>query len=153
MKKTDIVDRIIALMDDYDIFGLRADRAGIEAGHIFAPSHQLFQDYPGYWEKGKDIFNDPDFPYDEDLGLWDAGELDGVCCVRIGHPYDAKSEAVMRAHLMTVVDNAIKRVDIYTSDYYRSVYLVAGNTRHEGGNDIDEVIINDGICLGDIDDL
>lgn len=118
---------------DYEFYGLRADRAGIQIGDTFAKSHQWYQDWQEWWgELPDDDYNDdPCHPYNKNNGCWDAGELNGTCCIEITLP---THEAIIAA---------LKLVSAYIGD---NVYLIAGDDA-EFGNDVGEIIIRDAKCV------
>lgn len=119
---------------EFECFGLRADRRGIETGTVLPNSRQWWQDYDadawGELPDPTDYNSNPDHPFSVDLGCWEDGELDGVCTIGIS---DTTEEAVAKA------------LDLIKPYCWgdRSVYLVAGN-RSFAGNDIGESIIGDG---------
>ena len=110
------------------VYGLRADRSGIEVGERFELSHQWWQDDPTNWDE------DGEYEYNEDLGLWDGGELDGTCTIGLG---DYPTVESIRA--------ALERVSGYLYRSADTLYLVRG-TSAEGGNDIGESIIRNARC-------
>ena len=116
--------------EEYDFYGLRADTDNIEIGSAFDNSHQWFQDY--IWDGDPD--NDEDHPFNDVIGCWDDGELNGVCAIRID-----KSN----------INNAIESMRAYAYGQHTSIYLVGGNDIAYG-NDIGEIIICDGIALAKI---
>lgn len=138
MTAREILD--LMLDDDHNYFGLRCDRDGIEAGTALENSHQWFQDWQDAWGElpdPDDYNSDPDHPYNDDIGCWDDGELNGVCTVGIM----GLSEAAVEA--------ALERINQYVWGDHQSIYLVAGDSC-EGGNDIDELIIEDGTVIAKI---
>ena len=118
---------------DYEFYGLRADRAGIQIGDTFDNSRQWYQDWQEWWgEFPADDYNaDPDHPYNKALGCWEDGELDGTCSIGITR-CDENSIAA-----------ALELVSAYIGE---NVYLIAGDDA-EGGNDIGEIIIRDARCV------
>lgn len=122
---------------DYECFGLRADRAGITVGTVLPNSHQWWQDYReddwGELPDPSDYNSNPDHPYNEELGCWDDGELDGVCTVGITGTTES------------AIAQALELIKSYTWDH-QTVYLVAGNNA-QTGNDIGETIISDGTVI------
>lgn len=135
------VEEILKIMDesDYEYFGIRSDRAGIvKVGETFEASHQWYQDY--IWDDTdvEDIFNDPEHPFDADMGCWDDGELYGTCSIGIADRDAASVEA------------ALKAIEAYRYDDMDTIYLIAGDYA-EGGNDIGESIIHNAECLAIID--
>lgn len=111
---------------EYDFYGIRRDREGLTVGHHFENSHQWWQDDPSEWGE--------DCEFNEDLGLWDGGELDGVCTLRISaYPTEDEIERVLNAS------------EVYAFDK-TAMYLVGGDWS-ECGNDIGESIIQNGVCV------
>lgn len=144
MKAEDII-KLIQSDDNcaYKVYGLRADRPGIEIGTVLPNSHQWWQDYQDYWEDlpdPDDYNSNPDHPYNEELGCWDDGELPGVCTLGIKADADIGS-----------IQKVIEQIEMYRNGSYTSVYLVTGDCGF-GGNDIGEEIIEDGTVLALVDD-
>lgn len=130
MKATEIVAIVKKGLTDceYGIYGLRADRDGIEVGDSFENSHQWYQDDPADWGE--------ECEYNEDMGLWDGGELDGTCTIGLpDYECDWDNE----------VADALKRVQMYG----KNIYLVAGDNAGQG-NDIGEVLIANAVCVAKI---
>lgn len=121
---------------EHEAFGLRADRKGIEIGDAFDNSHQWYQDWQDGWgEFPRDDYNaDPDHPYNENMGCWDDGELDGVCTIGIVRPTEK------------AIDKALKAIRGYVDDCHTEIYLVGGSWA-QGGNDIGESIIMDAVRI------
>lgn len=107
-------------------YGLRADRSGIEAGDCFENSHQWYQDDPSDWGE--------ECEYNDDLQMWDGGELDGTCSIGLGDCPTVKS-----------IEAAIKCASIYCGDA-STLYLIKGDSC-EAGNDIGESIIRNAECV------
>lgn len=128
MTAQEIMDIIVA--GEYEFYGIRRDRDGIEIGQVFPNSHEWYQDDPHDWDESGD------YPYNEDLGLWDGGELDGVSTLRLSDCETAED-----------VEKIIKASAAYASN--GPAYLVAGDSA-EGGNDINELIICNGVCIAKI---
>lgn len=126
MKASEILE--IIENGEFDVYGIRRDRAGLEAGHEFKNSHQWWQDDPADWGE--------ECEYNEELGLWDGGELPGVCALRI-KDYPTVED----------IEKVLKASELY--DFKGPAYLVGGDWS-EGGNDIGEIIIRDGICITEI---
>lgn len=126
---------ILAIIEasEFDVFGLRADRAGIERGEHFENSHQWWQDYIWDDEFVDDIYNDPEHPYNAEMGCWDDGELDGVCTIGI----DDLTEAA--------IEKALEDFRPYTIGA-EALYLVGGDWGNKG-NDFGELIIGNSECL------
>lgn len=144
MTAREIYDIIMA-DNKHEVFGLRADHAGIEVGTVLPNSHQWWQDYQedswGELPDPDDYNSNPEHPYNEELGCWDDGELDGVSTIGV------------KINLRNVdddlagIEKALKLAGEYLYKDYTTLYLVAGGYSW-GGNDIGEVIIEDGTVIG-----
>lgn len=118
---------------DFTYFGLRADDMEYRIGDICNNSHQLFQD-PIFDECGDLMYpmvEDHDSPY---YGYYDAGELDGTCCIGFD-PENPQS-----------ISDAMKEMRAY-SGRSTNLYIIAGDSA-QGGNDYGEIIIEDAEVLG-----
>lgn len=107
--------------DEYEFFGIRMDDREFRVGDSVPVSHQLYQDDP---EDGT--------PYNEELGMWDAGELHGTCSIGVN---DDEND----------IENALELSKGFS--YYDHMYLIAGKYA-EGGNDEKELIIEDAKVIG-----
>lgn len=127
------IEKIIETVEesDYWVFGIRADSRDLPNGYQLEPSHDWFQDYPGECE---DPYDDPDYPFDEEMDCWDGGNLKGTCSI------DLELESA---------ESAIERVKREYLVPGGHIYLIAGNTGHHG-NDTDEIIIRDAVVLAKI---
>ncbi len=140
MKKTAEEIKNIIENSDCEYFGIRVDKFGFEVGQELENSHQWFQDYQDGWEYDwdGDEYDDPNHPYNKEIGCWDDGELNGTCAIYI----DADMP----------VSKIQKRLD--DMKYYRwkgsSIYLIGGDDM-ESGNDINETIISDAKVLAVIE--
>ena len=61
------------------------------------------------------------------MGCYDAGELNGTCCIKV---------------TADTVDEAIERMAMYKYDDECELILIAGDYAEEG-NDVEEIIIED----------
>lgn len=122
---------------EHEAFGLRADRAGIEIGQALDNSHQWFQDWQEWWGKfpADDYNADPYHPYNDEMGCWDDGELDGVCTLGITPD-------------MTVddVENVLSEIEGYRNGCHTEIYLIGGSYG-QSGNDIGEQIVSEAVRL------
>lgn len=114
-------------------YGLRADHSGIERGERFENSHQWYQDDPSDWDEYGE------YEYNDDLDMWDGGELDGTCTIGLGDFPTVES-----------IQAVLERVSGYLYGNADTIYLVRG-TGAEGGNDIDETIISNATCVGTVE--
>ena len=116
------------LFNEHDVYGLRADRDGIEAGDTFEVSHQWYQDDPSEWGE--------ECEYNEEMQMWDGGELDGTCTIGLpDYACDFEKE----------IAKALERVQMYGDN----IYLVGGDNAGQG-NDIGETIIANAVCIARI---
>ena len=112
---------------DYEFYGLRYDDAEYDIGEEYERSHQWWQDDPNEGLEEDDPWY---LPYNEELGLWDGGELDGTCSVGVNEGN---------------VEEALERIKSYTN-CGKNLYLIAGDYA-QGGNDCGELIINNAIVI------
>lgn len=111
--------RNIISEEEFDFYGIRVDSCNIyNVSDICENSHQWWQDDP---EDGSQ--------YNEQNHLWDGGELNGTCCIR-----------VREDNIEDIINAAEKG---YFGDH---ITLVAGYDA-EGGNDRDEIIISNAKVL------
>lgn len=116
MTKEEIKDIIEA--GEYDVYGLRIDEGMIyKVGDTTENSHQWWQDDP-----------EDDSEYNEDLGLWDGGELNGTCAIEVTEDN---------------IESALEMIKQYFGEH---ITLIAGYG-YEYGNDNGEVIIEDAKVL------
>lgn len=120
--------------DEYGFYGLRVDYNNYSVGDVCEPSHQWWQDDPG----------DDRIPYNEELGLWDDGELDGTCAIRILTQYDGNSDRVIKSIQSAIKSACEVYAKMYGDDYN---ILLLGSYSASSGNDIDEVIMRDAVVL------
>lgn len=120
MKKCDYesIKKIIE-NEEYECYGIRADDHCYKIGDICNNSHQWWQDDPGE-ESGME--------YISEMDAWDGGELDGTCALET---------------TLENVDEVLRRSKMYFGDH---VYLIAGDN-YEGGNDLNEIIIENARVL------
>lgn len=117
----------------FDFFGIRADSSEYQPGDICRCSHQLYQD-PWYDDDGELVYprvDDKESPY---YGRYDAGELDGTCCIGFD-PENPQS-----------ISDAMEEMRAY-SGRNTHLYIIAGDSA-QGGNDYNELIIEDAEVLG-----
>jgi hypothetical protein len=120
-------ENIVKVMNDnngYEFFGLRHDSHVYEIGEEVNRSHQWYQDDPAEW--GEDL------PYNEELGLWDGGELDGTCAVEVTEGG---------------VEQAIKESNKYDGGH---IYLIASREAW-GGNDYMEILMSDAVVVAGVE--
>ncbi|MBP5718290.1 MAG: hypothetical protein J6X53_04860 [Abditibacteriota bacterium] len=123
---------------EYRYYGLRHDRNGLTAGFEFDNSKQWFADWQADWGD-EPSYDDPEHPYNDDLGCWADGELSGVCTLGLSaYPTEAEIQAT--------IDNMVAYE--YSG---AALYLVGGDTA-ETGFDGGELIISGGIVAAIISD-
>ena len=110
--------------NEYEFFGLRHDSHVYAIGEEVSRSHQWYQDDPTEW--GEDL------PYNEELGLWDGGELDGTCAITVEEDE---------------IEKSIKASAGYDGDH---LYLIASSDAW-GGNDYMESIMADAIVVAEFE--
>lgn len=107
---------------DYECFGIRAEENDkYQVGDITENSHEWWQDDP---EDGSE--------YNEEMQLWDGGELDGTCAVGF-HDYVEGS-----------LEKALGKAE---KDYFGDHLYLIGSDVAIGGNDSDELIMSDAKVL------
>ena len=127
MNKTELEN--IIKNSEYNYYGLRMDEYKYNVGDECFKSHQLYQD--AFYDDNDD-FVYPLITEGINKGFFDAGELNGTCC------------------LMITIDN-IDKVLNNISDYYGDYCnLIAGNMV-EDGNDMGEIIIENAVVLASFD--
>ena len=110
--------------DEYEFFGLRYDSHEYKVGETMHNSHQWYQDDPANW--GEDL------PYNEDLRLWDGGELDGTCAIEIE---DGN------------IENAMRVSSGYEGGH---LYLIASEEAW-AGNDYMEIIMVESVVIAEFE--
>ena len=110
--------------DEFEFFGIRHDFREYKIGETTQNSHQWYQDDPTNW--GEDL------PYNEELGLWDGGELEGTCAVEVTEGG---------------VEKAMKAANGYDGGH---LYLIASCDAW-GGNDYREVILSDAVVVAEFE--
>ena len=106
---------------EYEFYGIRVDSENrYNIGDTCKNSHNWFQDDP---EDGSE--------YNSQIGLWDCGELDGTCCIKVTEDN---------------IEYALNRAEAYFGDL---ITLIAGDYA-EGGSDIGEIIIKDAVVLAKV---
>ena len=130
-----VLEKIKGLWErsDYYALAVRADRRKMSYMEQFGNSHQLFQDDPC-----------DGTPYREDLNMWDAGELDGTCGIKIASGYYVNEDSALTEKAL----KAIEEAKAYMTGNDR-LYLIVG-TNCNGGWDKDEIIVADAVCLAEV---
>lgn len=135
MTPKDIID--IMHNSECDYFGIRADKAGFQPGDELNNSHDWFQDYQDGWEEDwdGDIYDDPNHPYNAEIGCWDDGELDGTCSLYVDQDMTEQQ-----------IEKVISEMRYYLWKDYKCIYLIGGDSM-ESGNDVHESIISNAHVL------
>lgn len=110
---------------NFNFYGIRIDTIKYNVGDIANKSHQLLQDQE-YDEDCNPLYPDGEGIYS---GFYDAGELDGTCAIK----FDPEDDESIR--------KALESVDDYPGKY---ITLIAGDSA-VGGNDLDEIIIDEAV--------
>lgn len=120
----------VTIDTDFDFYGIRTDEGIVyKVGDIANNSHELYQD-PVFNDEGELVY-----PYVEDgiyAGLYDAGELDGTCCIAFNPDSD---------------DSITEAITLMRNYYGNHLHIIAGNYAC-GGNDIGELFIREAKVLG-----
>ena len=109
---------------DENYFGMRIDECSYNVGDTANYSHQLYED-PWFDDDGELVY-----PYVEDgiyAGYYDAGELNGTCCIGFD-PTDDSS-----------IEQALKIVSCY---FGYNLHILCGDSA-VNGEDTGEIIIED----------
>lgn len=122
--------------NELEYFGLRFSSEEFNVGDHLENSHQWYQDDPADWGE--------ECEYNEKLGLWDGGELNGVCTVGLPDCYQWDYDDTI-----TNIDRAIKCALGYKYGDHTNCYLIGGNNA-EGGNDPMELIISNAVVISKI---
>lgn len=118
-------ENIMKVMNEnnkYEFFGLRHDNRVYAIGEEVNRSHQWYQDDPSEW--GEDL------PYNDELGLWDGGELEGTCAIEVE---DGN------------IENAMRVSAGYEGGH---LYLIASEEAW-GGNDYMEIIMAESVVIAE----
>lgn len=120
--------------NEYEFYGIRADNQGFSSGDELENSHQWFQDY--IWGDEPD-YDDEEHPYNEVIGAWDDGELNGTSSVWIKKATEEQ------------INKILEKMKYYKTKGHTNLYLIGGDDA-EGGNDIDELIIANAKVISEI---
>lgn len=112
---------------DNEIFGIRYDYNNYSVGESCNNSHQWYQDACNLDNYDELTEKELDELYDADMGCYNAGELEGTCCIKITED---------------TVEEALNRIEMYRYDDDCNLILIAGDYAEEG-NDVEEIIISD----------
>lgn len=129
----DILD--ILNKNEFEFYGIRADRSGFEPGDELENSHQWFQDY--IWGDEPD-YDDEEHPYNKNIGAWDDGELNGTSSVGL-------KTRITEEQINKILEN----MKYYKTKGHTNLYLIGGDDA-EGGNDVGELIISNARIISEI---
>jgi hypothetical protein len=114
-----------------EFFGLRYDYNNYSIGDNCENSHQWYQDADNLDNCDELTEEELDDLYNSDMGCYDAGELNGTCCIKV---------------TADTVDEAIERMAMYKYDDECELIIISGDYAEEG-NDIDEIIIENAVVI------
>lgn len=126
-------EMIIKAMNESDseYFGLRYDYNNYSISDSCENSHQWYQDADSLDNYDELSEEELDELYNSDMGCYDAGELDGTCCIRV-------TEGTVEA--------ALKRMEMYHYDDECELILISGDYAEEG-NDVEEIVIENATVI------
>lgn len=132
MDITQALEFIKGLWDTGDYYALaaRADRRTMKYMELFGNSHQLFQD--------------DGTPYNEDLNMRDAGELNGTCGIKIASGYYVNEDTGLTEKAIRGIEEA--KAYMTGND---KLYLIVG-TSCNGGRDKHEIVVAEAVCIGEV---
>lgn len=114
-----------------EFFGLRYDNNNYSINDRCENSHQWYQDadnLDGYEELTEEELDEL---YNSEIGCYDAGELEGTCCIKVTED---------------TIDDALNRIKMYKYDDACELLLISGDYAEEG-NDVEEIIIENAIVI------
>ena len=123
MKNIEMIKEILEL-GEYLHYGLRKDNMDYEIGEELEVSHQWFQDPEFDFQTDELVY-----PFDEEMRLYDAGELGGTSAIGIKED-----------------DNVEEKINYMKMYEGKNLYLVAGHCTNYG-NDLHELVIENAIVL------
>ena len=123
MRNIEMIKEILEL-GEHLYYGLRKDNRDYEIREELEVSHQWFQDAEYDFQTDELVF-----PFDEEMRLYDAGELDGTCAIEIEEGDN--------------VEEKVNYMKMYTG---KNLYLVASDCAGNG-NDHHELIMENAIVL------
>ena len=122
MKTIKIIKEIIE-KGEFEYYGLRKDNRNYEIGEELEVSHEWYQD-PEYCPETDELV----YPFDEDMKLYDAGELEGTCAIEIEEDD---------------IEDIINHMGMYEGE---NLYLIASDCVNIG-NDCNEIIMEDAVVI------
>lgn len=124
MMTKEMILKAMSRSDD-EHFGLRYDSNNYNIGDACDNSHQWYQDADSLENYDELTEEELDELYNADMGCYDAGKLEGTCCIKITEE---------------TVDEVLDRIEMYKYDDTCELILISGNCAEEG-NDVEEIII------------
>lgn len=115
---------------EYDFYGLRYDHKNYNLNDVCENSHEWYQDAWNLENYDKLTEDEIDALYNEEIGCYDAGELNGTSAIKVT-PGN--------------IDEALEIMKRYNLGG-RTLILIAGNYA-ETGNDRGEIIIENAIVI------
>ena len=114
-----------------EFFGLRYDNNNYSINDRCENSHQWYQDADNL-ENFEDLTEEElDELYNSEIGCYDAGELEGTCCIKVTED---------------TIDDALSRIKMYKYDDTCELILISGDYAEEG-NDVEEIIIENAVVI------
>lgn len=123
MKNIKMIKEIIE-QGEFLYYGLRKDNRDYEIGEELEVSREWYQD-PDYWPGTDELI----YPFDEDMNLYDAGELDGTCAIEIDEDNNT--------------EDRINYMEMYEGE---NLYLIASDCAGNG-NDHHELIMENALVI------
>lgn len=114
-----------------EFFGLRYDNNNYSINDRCENSHQWYQDADNLENFEELTEEELDELYNSEIGCYDAGELEGTCCIKVTED---------------TIDDALNRIKMYKYDDACELLLISGDYAEEG-NDVEEIIIENAIVI------
>jgi hypothetical protein len=114
-----------------EFFGLRYDNNNYSINDRCENSHQWYQDADNLENFEELTEEELDELYNSEIGCYDAGELEGTCCIKVTED---------------TIDDALSRIKMYKYDDTCELILISGDYAEEG-NDIEEIIIENAVVI------
>lgn len=114
-----------------EFFGLRYDNNNYSINDRCENSHQWYQDADNIENFEELTEEELDELYNSEIGCYDAGELEGTCCIKVTED---------------TIDDALSRIKMYKYDDTCELILISGDYAEEG-NDVEEIIIENAVVI------
>ncbi len=114
-----------------EFFGLRYDNNNYSINDRCENSHQWYQDADNLENFEELTEEELDELYNSEIGCYDAGELEGTCCIKVTED---------------TIDDALSRIKMYKYDDTCELILISGDYAEEG-NDVEEIIIENAVVI------